>query len=71
MNFVHSKSQECMKTEVYLFSVYPTHISLEKEHWIDHRPVSSLPDGGPITFLSTGTEDYVDLSKTIIVVRAN
>ena len=24
----------------------------------------------PITFLSPGTEDYVDLSKTILVVRA-
>ena len=29
-----------------------------------------LSDGGPITFLSLGTEDYVDLSKTILVVRA-
>ena len=28
-------------------------------------------DRGPITFLSPGTEDYVDLAKTILVVRAN
>ena len=38
--------------------------------WIDHQPVSSVSDGGPITFLSPGTEDYVDLAKTILVVRA-
>ena len=70
MNFVHSKSQECIKTELDLFSVPPTQVSLEKAHWIDHQPVSSVSDGGPITFLSPGTEDYVDLSKTVLVVRA-
>ena len=32
--------------------------------------VQCISDGGPITFLSPGTEDYVDLSKTILVVRA-
>ena len=70
MSFVHSKSQECTKSELDLFSVPPTQVSLEKGHWIGHQPVSSVSDGGPITFLSPGTEDYVDLSKTILVVRA-
>ena len=45
-------------------------MSLEKGHWKDHQPVSSVTDSGPITFLSPGTEDYVDLSKTILVGRA-
>ena len=70
MNFVHDKSGECVKTELDLFSVPPTLGSLEKGLWIDHQPVSSVSDGGPITFLCPGTEDYVDLSKTILVVRA-
>ena len=70
MNFVHGKSGECVKTELDLFSVPPTQVSLEKGLWIDHQPVSSVSDGGPITFLCPGTEDYVDLSKTILVVRA-
>ena len=70
MNLVHSKSQECTKSELDLFSVPPTQTSLEKGHWIDHQPVSSVADGGSITFLSPGTEDYVDLAKTILVVRA-
>ena len=65
MSFVHSKSEECTKTELDLFSVPPTQVSLEKGLWIDHQPVSSVSDGGPITFLSPGTEDYVDLAKTI------
>ena len=70
MNFVHSKSQECSKSELDLFSVPPTQVSLEKGYWMNHQPVSSASDGGPITFLSPGTEDYVDLAKTILVVRA-
>ncbi len=70
MNFVHSKSSECTKSELDLFAVPPTQVSLEKGHWIDHQPVSSVSDDGPITFISPGTEDYVDLSKTILVVRA-
>ncbi len=70
MNFIHSKSQECTKSELDLFSVPPTQVSLEKGHWIDHQPVSSVADGGAITFLSPGTDDYVDLSKTLLVERA-
>ena len=70
MNFVHGKSGECVKTELDLFFVPPTQVSLEKGLWIDHQPVSSVADGGPITFLCPGTEDYVDLSKTMLVVRA-
>ena len=70
MSFVYSKSEECSKSELDLFSVPPTQVSLEKGLWIDHQPVSSVSDGGPITFLSPGTEDYVDLAKTILVVRA-
>ena len=70
MNFVHSGSQECTKSELDLFSVPPTQISLEKGHWIDHQPVASLADGGAITSLSPGTEDYVDLARTILVIRA-
>ena len=67
---MHGKSGECVKTELDLFSVPPTQVSLKKGLWIDHQPVSSVSDGGPITFLCPGTEDYVDLSKTILVVRA-
>ena len=44
-------------------------MSLEKGLCVDHQPVSSVSDGGPITFLCLGTEDYVDLSNTVLVVR--
>ena len=62
---------KCSKSELDLFSVPPTQVRLEKGYFMDHQPVSSVSDGSPITFLSPGTEDYVDLSKTInLVVRA-
>ena len=62
MNFVHSKSQECTKSELDLFSVPPKQVSLEKGHWIDQQPVSSVSDGDPITFLSQKTKaDGTDL----------
>ena len=43
---------------------------MERGHWVEYQPVSSVSDGGPITFMVLGTEDYEDLSKTILVVRA-
>ena len=60
MNFVHSKSEECSKTELDLFSVPPTQVNLEKGLWVEHQPMSSVSTAGPITFLC----------KTISVVRA-
>ena len=59
-----------IKSEVDLFSVPPTQLSLEKGRWIDYRPLSSVenPDSA-ITFLIAGTDEYLDLSKTILYVE--
>ena len=70
MNFVHCKLQECTKCKLDLFSVPPTQVNLKKGRRIDYQPISSVSDGGTITFLSPGTDDYVDPSITIVVVRA-
>ena len=70
MSYVHKKSKRCDKTETNLFSVPPTQASLQKGRWIDYHPLSSVEnDDGPITFLAAGTEDYVDLAKTILFVE--
>ncbi len=70
MSYVHERSKRCDKNEVNLFSIPPTQTSLEKGRWIDYHPLSSVEnDEGPITFLIAGTDDYVDLSKTILVVE--
>ena len=69
MAFVHPNSKET-KSELDLFFVPATQVSQERGKWVNHEPVSSVGDGGSISFLSPGTEDCVDLSKTILVVRA-
>ncbi len=70
MSYVHERSKRCDKTETNLFIIPPTQASLEKGRWIDYHPLSSVEnDDGPITFLAAGTEDYVDLSKTILFVE--
>ena len=72
MSYVHPYSKRCEKSEVDLFSVPPTQLSLEKGRWIDYRPLSSVTnDDGAITFLISGTDEYLDLSKTILVVEGS
>ena len=70
MSYLHPYSKRCEKSEVDLFSVPPTQLSLEKGRWIDYRPLSSVenPDSA-INFLIAGTDEYLDLSKTILVVE--
>ena len=70
MNYVHPYSKRCEKSEVDLFSVPPTQQSLERGRWIDYAPLSSVenPDSA-ITFLIAGTDEYIDLSKTILTVE--
>ena len=72
MSYVHPFSKRCNKSEVHLFSVPPTQQSLERGRWIDYAPLSSVqnPDSA-ITFLIAGTDEYIDLSKTILTVTGN
>ena len=69
MSYVHPFSKRCDKSEIDLFSVPPTQQSLERGRWIDYAPLSSVgnPDSA-ITYLIAGTDEYIDLSKTILRV---
>ena len=72
MSYVHPYSKRCEKSEVDLFSVPPTQLSLEKGRWIDYRPLSTVENNdSPITFMIAGTDECIDLSKTILVVEGN
>ena len=69
MSYVHPFSKRCDKSEIDLFSVPPTQQSLERGRWIDYAPLSSVENtDNPINFLVTGTDEYIDLSKTILTV---
>ena len=70
MAYVHPYSKRCEKSEVDLFSLPPTQLSLEKGRWIEYRPLSSVQNNdSAITFVIAGTDEYLDLSKTILVVE--
>ena len=69
MSYVHPFSKRCDKSEIDLFRVPPTQQSLERGRWIDYAPLSSVTNAdNAITFLIAGTDEYVDLSKTILTV---
>ena len=69
MSYVHPFSKRCEKSEIDLFSVSPTQQSLERGRWIDYTPLSSTENSdSPINFLIAGTDEYLDLSKTILTV---
>ena len=66
MSYVHPFSKRCDKSEIDLFRVPPTQQSLERGRWIDYAPLSSVTNAdNAITFLIAGTDEYIDLSKTI------
>ena len=69
MSYVHPFSKRCEKSEVDLFSVPPTQQSLESGRWVDYAPLSSVENtDSAINFLIAGTDEYLDLSKTILTV---
>ena len=69
MSYVHPFSKRCDKSEVDLFRVPPTQQSLERGRWIDYAPLSSVENANSaITFLIAATDEYIDLSKTILTV---
>lgn len=71
MSFLHNHSCECIKSELDLFALPSTQTSIESGTWVHYKPISSLADDGPIEFQVPGTgDDYIDLSHTLIHVKA-
>ncbi|KAL9972486.1 hypothetical protein ACROYT_G018798 [Oculina patagonica] len=69
MAFVHAESTPCTKSELDLFTTPATQVAIKKGMWIDHQPISSLNSSAPIEFKIAGTDDYLDLSKTMLVMK--
>ena len=70
-SLVHPLSCACGKSELELFAVPPTQTAITSSQWVEHRPITSLTDTGPIEFAITGSgEEYIDLSETYLQVTA-
>ena len=71
MALVHSQSCECVISELDLFSVPPTQTSIEHGQWVEHHPLATITDNGPIEFSISGSgEDYLDLANSHVYIRA-
>ena len=71
LSYIHQESSQCLQSELDLFLVPPTSTQVEKSACISYQPVSSLSDTNVVEFFVAGTgEEYIDLSKTKLYVRA-
>ena len=49
----------------------PLQLAVEEGQWVEYNPVSSISSAVPIEFIVAGnSEEYIDLSKTLIEVKA-
>lgn len=70
MALIHNQSEECVKTELDLFTVPYTQTSIEKSTFVEIPPVSAITDTGPLEFyISASGEDYLDLNDTYLFTR--
>ena len=71
MALVHSQSCECTKSELDLFGVPPTQISVDHGYWEQKGLTSTPTDQGPYEFVvNSAEEDYIDLANTHLFVEA-
>ncbi len=55
-------SEECIKSDLDLFTVPMTQTSIEKNTYVEIPPLSAITDSSPISFFIAGMgEDYIDL----------
>ena len=70
MALLHRMSEECVKSELDLFTLALTQTAIEKSTYIEIPPLSALTDRGPIEFfVSASSEDYMDLNNTYLHLR--
>ena len=69
---IHYDSEACNKSELNIFSVPPTQVTVEKSKFVDYYPVSTLSeDSAPIEFFVPGNgEDYLDPSRMQLYIKA-
>ena len=67
---MNSESCECSKSELELFTVPPTNISMEKGMYVEGMPISTLTHGSPIEFNISSSEEYIDVGRTVLYIKA-
>ncbi len=70
MAVIHNHSEECVKTELALFTVPYTHTSIEKSTFVEIPPVSAITETGPVEFyISASRDSYIDINDSYLYTR--
>src|SRR5678816_3782706 len=71
MHFLHPSSPDCCKSELDLFSVNPTQISVSESNFISINPVHAITNTDvPLEFNIPGTSDqYLDPSNVFLYLK--
>ena len=69
MSLVHKQSQFCAKSELDLFTVPPTQLSIDKSFTVSYQSSTPLKGSGPLEFQVDGCDDFTDLSQTMLYVN--
>jgi len=71
MAFIHPHSNECLVSELDLFSLPDTQTSIENSSYVEYNPISTLSDSAPIEFYVSGQGSvYIDLTRSKLYVKA-
>ena len=67
---MHRESCACSKSELDLFAMPPTMMTMQESQWVEFHPISSLTDSAPIEFEIKGQpEDYIDLNSSYLYLK--
>jgi len=70
MAYLHPESSECTLSELDLFKIPPTQVSIEKASYVEYHPIASIRQGAGIEFAISGSGDYyLDLATTLVHAR--
>ena len=69
MSLIHKDSCACTQAELDLKSVPPTQTGIVKGHYVEHGPIATLTDSGPIEFnITADGSEYLDFFNTYLYV---
>lgn len=70
MALIHPLSSTAMLSELDLFGVPPTQLSVERGYETEHRPLSQLSPTSPIEFVITSSHDeYILFSESYLILK--
>jgi hypothetical protein len=70
MDYLHPFSVPATKSELEIFHVPPTQTVIDHTYEVEHRPTSTLDSTKTYDFNIPASEDFTDLSATVIYVKA-